>query len=190
MTKSELRNAYLAKRRELAADERRELSRQICDRFFETVDLTAVRYLHCFLPIDKFNEIDTTLIVGRVWADHPQTITVVPRIDPTSGAMESVVYSDTTELVVNSWGIAEPASTDTIDSENIDLVVVPLLAFDVQGHRVGYGRAYYDKFLAACAPECRKIGVSYFAPVDRIDNIAEHDIRLDTCVTPERVYRF
>jgi 5-formyltetrahydrofolate cyclo-ligase len=165
------------------------MSRKICERFFENIDLRSVRLVHCFLSLGRLNEIDTSFIISRIWADHPQITTVVPRIDPMAGTLESVTYRDTTELIINDWGIAEPSTDETVDAPDIDAVIVPLLAFDTSGNRIGYGGGYYDRFLAACRPDCLKVGVSYFPPVGRI-NVAEHDIRLDTCITPERAYKF
>ena len=75
-------------------------------------------------------------------------------------------------------------------AEKIDLVLVPLLAFDKRGHRVGYGKGYYDRLLSQVRHDCRKIGLSLFQPVDVIDDIAASDIELDECVTPEGVVAF
>ena len=189
MNKAELRKIYLEKRRQLTPDQRQEMSRKISEQFLGSTTLEGVRCVHCFLSVDKFNEIDTSIIISRIWADHPQITMAVPRIDIVTGTLESVAYSDRSELTINNWGIAEPSGGETIDPTDIDMVVVPLLAFDAAGHRVGYGRAYYDRFLVTCRPDCLKVGVSYFPPVDQID-IAEHDIRLDRCITPDQNYTF
>ncbi|MDH3493028.1 MAG: 5-formyltetrahydrofolate cyclo-ligase, partial [Acidobacteriota bacterium] len=73
---------------------------------------------------------------------------------------------------------------------SLDFVLVPLLCFDRRGHRVGYGGGYYDRFLAKVRPDCLKIGLSFFGPVDEIEDVHEGDIRLDYCVMPERIYDF
>jgi 5-formyltetrahydrofolate cyclo-ligase len=70
------------------------------------------------------------------------------------------------------------------------MVLVPLLCADPSGHRVGYGKGFYDRYLAKCRPGCLKIGLNYFAPVDQGFDADEHDIRLDACVTPELTYHF
>ena len=67
---------------------------------------------------------------------------------------------------------------------------MPLLCFDAAGHRVGYGKGFYDKFLSKCRPDCTKIGLSYFPPVEAIAATGGHDIMLDICVTPEKTYQF
>ena len=71
-----------------------------------------------------------------------------------------------------------------------DLIIVPLLAVDAQGHRVGYGKGFYDRFLSKCRPDCLKVGLNYFEPDERIVDVGEHDIKLDACVTPTEVFCF
>ena len=70
------------------------------------------------------------------------------------------------------------------------MVLVPLLACDRAGHRVGYGKGFYDRFLAACRPDCRKIGLSYFRPVEAIVDVYDGDVRLDRVITPDGVIQF
>ncbi|HVZ97178.1 MAG TPA: 5-formyltetrahydrofolate cyclo-ligase, partial [Chitinophagaceae bacterium] len=98
---------------------------------------------------------------------------------------------DETELILNSFGIAEPTGGKMIGANEIDLVLVPLLAFNHKGFRVGYGKGHYDKFLAECNNEAITVGISFFDAVDdSIDDINQFDIPLKYCVTPYRVYEF
>ncbi len=189
MTKSELRKIYLEKRSTLSAADVSDASRRIADRFFETVDLSGVRTLHCFISIPKFNEIDTSAIYERVWRDFPDIVTVAPRTDLASGAIESVIFNSQTVWNENSWGIREPAGGEIVEPADIDLVVVPLLCFDERGHRVGYGKGMYDKFLARCRTGCTKVGVSLFSPVETIADISERDVALDLVITPDAAFR-
>lgn len=188
MTKSELRKTYLAKRRALSADERRTASQAIADRFFAEVDMTVVRFLHCFIAIDKFNEVDTTIVFRRLWNEFTETRTVVPRVNSSTGELDSLLFTPETELAENAWGIHEPATDELVAAAEIDVVLVPLLCFDATAHRVGYGKGYYDRFLARCRPDCRKFGLSYFPPVDEISDVHDGDIRLNLTVTPDRLY--
>ena len=73
--------------------------------------------------------------------------------------------------------------------KKIDVVFVPLLAFDLEGNRVGYGKGYYDRFLKNCTSECIKIGVSFFPPEKKINNDTL-DVNLNYCVTPDKIYSF
>ena len=190
MTKSELRKLYLEKRRSLLPEEVRMRSEEIASRFFETFDLTAVRHLDLFIPIAKFNEIDTSLIYKRIWREFPQIITTAPSVDYKRGHLDHLAFAADTAFVESKWGITEPDTHVRVDEIVINMVLVPLLCFDREGHRVGYGKGFYDKFLARCLPDCKTVGLNYFPPVERIDDVAEHDIRLDHAVTPVEVFSF
>jgi 5-formyltetrahydrofolate cyclo-ligase len=188
MTKAELRKTYLSKRKELSAAERSDLSRRIADGFFANFDLASVSYLHCFLTIERFNEIDTSLIIERVWSEFPHVRTLIPKVNADTDRMEGLLFSPGTDLVQNEWGIREPAGGEVLPEEVVDLVIVPGICFDQQYHRVGYGKGYYDRFLAGCRPDCLKVGISYFPPVEAIPDIGAHDVALDYCLTPDRLF--
>jgi 5-formyltetrahydrofolate cyclo-ligase len=72
----------------------------------------------------------------------------------------------------------------------IDVVFVPLLAYDEKGNRVGYGKGFYDAFLSECKPETIKIGLSFFPPELEIKDVTSDDIKLDFCVTTDSVHAF
>src|SRR5690606_39308488 len=104
--------------------------------------------------------------------------------------MRHFIWDAATILTLNHWGIPEPESGTAIQPQAIDVVFVPLLVFDTQGNRVGYGKGFYDRFLSECRPTVMKIGLSLFGPIAAIADTDNYDIRLDTCVTPERIWRF
>ncbi len=190
MTKAELRKTYLTKQKNLSALERVQNSKQITEKFFANFNLSKINFLHCFLPIEKFNEIDTNLIFQKVWREFPRIETLVPRINFQTNNIENLKFAPETELVKNIWEIFEPAHDETIETEKIDLVLIPLLCFDAGGLRVGYGKGFYDKFLKNCREDCLKIGLSYFVPVEEISDARDFDVKLDFCVTPEKVWQF
>jgi 5-formyltetrahydrofolate cyclo-ligase len=190
MTKAELRRAVLARQRSLTTDERIQRSQRICERFFADTDLELVQYLHCFISIDKFNEIDTTPIFQRLWAEFPAVTTVVPRVDIASGEMRHLNFTRDTELVQNVWKIHEPTHNEFVGTDQIDMVLVPSLCVDERGHRVGYGKGFYDRFLGKCRPDCLKIALNYFPPVEVISDVGPHDVTVDRCVTPDKTYSF
>ena len=105
-------------------------------------------------------------------------------------SMEAVLVTADEAFTDNEVGITEPMGHELLAPETLDLVLVPLLAVDERGHRVGYGKGYYDRFLSRCAPECLKVGVSYFEPVPLIEDTHEYDLPLDICITPQQVYVF
>lgn len=188
MTKSVLRRAYLARQKALSPQERAENTQQIAALFFQNFNLDQIKFLHCFITIEKFNEIDTTLIFRRLWNDFPHIETLVPRVDFESNEIRNLKFTLDTELVQNIWDIHEPVHDEYVETSEIDMVLVPLLCFDERGYRVGYGKGFYDKFLKKCRPDCVKIGLSYFPRVESIEDIGEHDVPLDHFVTPEKIF--
>lgn len=184
MTKSELRKIYLEKRAAMSAAELDAASRAIADRFFKEVDLAGVKKLHTFIRVARTHELDTSRIYYRLWKDRAEIETYAPRIELGGTRMENVFFHAASDLTENRWGIREPDGEQTASPDEFDIVLVPLLAFDAQGHRVGYGKGYYDRFLAECRPDCLKVGLSAFAAEERIDDVHAADIKLDLCLTP------
>ena len=187
MTKAELRKIYLARQRTLSSEERRDRSRKIAELFFQTFDLSRTRVLHTFIPIEKFNEVDTRVVVDRIWRDHPRIQVVVPRVDFETNEITSVKFGPDIEVARNTWDIDEPTHDEFVMPEGIDIVLVPGVYFDREGHRVGYGKGFYDRFLRRCRPDCVKIGLSYLDTVEKIDDVHDGDVRLDFTITPDRI---
>lgn len=189
MTKAELRTSYIKKRQGLSAAEVSQKSRALCDRFFASIDLSFVGTLHIYLPIERFNEPDTLLIVDRLRREYPHIRIALPRVLAESGIIESYFFDGLHQLRENGWGIREPDSGLKVNPAEIDMVIVPLLVFDESGYRIGYGKGYYDKFLAQCRADCRKIGLAFFGPRERIPREG-HDVPLNIAVTPEETISF
>ncbi|RYF75812.1 MAG: 5-formyltetrahydrofolate cyclo-ligase [Cytophagaceae bacterium] len=195
MQKSEARVCYMTKRRELLTPKRLLHSQQIFSHFFnDTLILSCLSkrttIVHTYLPILRNNEVDTWPIVQQVWRDFP-TIRIWSSItDPASHTLRHFQLTADTALIETKWGIPEPSGTFESVSGQPDLVLVPLLAFDNVGNRVGYGGGYYDRFLAETGPDCLKVGLSFFDPIERIDGMEETDVRLDACITPKKVFLF
>ncbi len=189
MIKSELRQLYLSKQKAISREDRASMSDRIAFQFSSNFDLTGVRNLHCFIPIEKFNEVNTRPIFELLWRDHPQVVTLVPRVDFESNGLISLKLTPETALVRNTWEIDEPSHNEFVEPEQIDMVLVPGLCFDLPGHRVGYGKGFYDRFLKQCRTDCLKVGLSYFQPVETIDDVYGGDVRLDAVVTAYDVTR-
>jgi 5-formyltetrahydrofolate cyclo-ligase len=188
MTKQESRDYFLHKRATSnPADNARiaaELGRTLTGKPIETI--------HCFVADNFRKEVDTRSIRRILRAKLPWLRWAVPRIIPSTRNMQHFVWDDGTTFIPNRWGIDEPdpISSQPLDIQRIDAVLVPLLAYDRKGHRVGYGGGYYDRFLAECRPDTWKIGLSFFEPIDAISDVNEWDIPLDVCVTPSTVYHW
>jgi 5-formyltetrahydrofolate cyclo-ligase len=185
MTKETLRKIYLKKRMDLSEAEYLQLNKDICDRFFAHTDLTLIKVLHTFMPIKKNREVDTWMIVERVKLEYPHVRISIPKINNQSGTLDNFYLEGPSQLQNNTWGIPEPVHGIPTPTAEINAVLVPLLAFDKQGHRVGYGRGFYDKFLISCRKDCKKIGLSFFDMAEKITGISQNDVPVDLIITPK-----
>lgn len=104
--------------------------------------------------------------------------------------MDAVIFEEGQSVSTNMFGIVEPDGNEVVEPEDIDMIIIPMLAFDRMGNRVGYGKGFYDRFLHRCKADCLKVGLSYFEPVEEISDVHAGDVRLDLCITPERVYQW
>lgn len=190
MRKLELRRTYLERRQSLSAERHEQLSRGIADCLFREIDLHSIRTLHCYISLGHFGEVQTSIIFDRIWEDLPAILTTAPQVHETTGEIVSRIYGRDTPTVESPWKIPEPTGSEVIAADDLDLVIVPLICFDAAGHRVGYGKGFYDRYLSKCRPDCIKAGLSFFPPVESIDDVHEGDVKLDVCITPEETYRF
>ena len=185
MTKKDLKRLYLKKRMELSEAEYLQLNKQLCDIFFANIDLSQIKVLHTFLPIKKNKEVDTWLIIDRIRKEFPNLRISIPKINNQTAVLDNYYFEGLDQLENNTWEIPEPMQGIPTPTEKIDAVLAPLLAFDKQGNRVGYGLGFYDKFLVTCRADCQKIGLSFFEIVDKIDGIDENDVPLNLIITPK-----
>lgn len=195
MNKKAIRFTYRQKRAAISSSDKDLMSKEIQARFFADGRILARLGLpgaivHTYLPIAQQNEVDTWPIIHQLWREFPQVRIWSSITNAETGTLQHFQLTPDTELIETNWGIPAPAGTFERVTGQPDLVIVPLLAFDKSGHRVGYGGGYYDRFLAETGSDCLKIGLSYFAPVDVIDDIEATDVRLDGCVSPEGTYMF
>ena len=187
MIKKEVRYKYKELRQNLSEDTIEEWSLQIANQLIR-LDIWQHSFYHLFLPIESQKEINTEYIL-QVLAGKDKNI-VLSRSDFLTREMTHFLLTDNTTIKKNAYDIPEPIDGLEVPVSKIDVVFVPLLAFDEKGNRVGYGKGFYDKFLAECKPEILKIGVSFFESEKVISDVLNTDIQLDLCVTPTKVYNF
>ena len=186
MTKTELRAKYKMRRLGLSPEDIEDLSLKIANRSLE-LPIWQATYYHIFLTITEKQEINTEYFL-HILQGKDKSI-VVPKANFETGEMEHILLQENTLLRVSNYGIPEPESGIEIPSEQIEVVFVPLLAFDIQGNRIGYGKGFYDRFLAKCSPKAIFVGLSFFEAEDKIINEII-DIPLHFCVTPLKLYFF
>jgi len=187
MLKKDLRKKYKALRSQLTKDVIDDLSIRIANQLLKLPIWDATFY-HLFLTIEEQKEVNTDYILNILSGKDKHI--VISQSDFETKLMTHYLLTDNTVIKKNTYNIPEPVNGIEITNNKLEVVFVPLLAFDEQGHRVGYGKGFYDKFLADCKPETIKIGLSFFEAENAIDDVFENDMKLDYCVTPERVYKF
>jgi len=187
MTKKELRKTYKAHRKDLSENQIEDLSLAISNQILK-LPIWDNSFYHIFLAIEEQKEVNTDYVLNILSGKDKNIL--ISKSDFETGNMTHFLLTDSTLIKKNDYNIPEPIDGIEISNDKIEVVFVPLLAFDSKGHRVGYGKGFYDRFLANCKPETVKIGLSFFDPEDEINDILESDVRLDYCVTPNKNYAF
>ena len=187
MNKTELRQKYKALRANLSKLEIDDLSIAIANNV-QKCNIWNHEYYHVFLPIEAQNEVNTAFIL-KVLRNKNKKI-VLSKSDFSNQEMQHFLLNNDTKIELNKLNIPEPINGISVNNDKINVVFVPLLAYDNLGNRVGYGKGFYDKFLSNCKPETIKIGLSFFNPEISIDDINTNDVKLDYCVTPHLIYKF
>lgn len=187
MDKSKFRKKYNSKRNELSVDEIESKSLSIANQCLK-LDIWNFDIYHIFMPIKSKTEVDTEYLL-HILQGKDKNI-VVPKSDFDTFKMNNILLTDNTTFEINPYGIPEPVNGISLDSSQIQVVFVPLLAFDQLGNRIGYGKGFYDRFFKACNTKTIKVGLSFFKAES--DNLPHNscDIALDYCVTPGKVYAF
>ena len=193
-TKADLRRAALAHRRALEPGEVARRSARLGEQLFAHFPVAAWRGLHVFLPLARRNEPDTWPIIRRIWAELPAVRLAAPVVQADGISLINYTLHPTTQLLENRWGIAEPVADPATEMPPaaFDAVLVPLLAVDASGQRVGYGGGFYDRFLAQCRPGTQFIGLNVLdePPAGLIADVLPTDVPLTACLTPGGVWRF
>lgn len=186
-TKKELRAQYKQLRRELPSGKAAELSAAVGQAVVRSREFRSATTVHLFLPIRRQGEIDTFPILGEIFRRGKTAVVSVS--DFSTGDLAHYRLHREDPLAENRFGIPEPLHPEALERvlpESVDLILVPLLAYDAQGTRVGYGRGFYDRFLRCCRPDAVKAGLSFFPPcAGPIDDATPEDVPLDVCFTPQ-----
>jgi len=194
MNKKELRIKYKALRQQLTPDKVDTMSLLIANNILHlntsllNCDFWDNTYFHLFITIKEHMEVETEFIL-HVLAGKDKEI-VVSKSNFDTIEMTNFLLTDATKFKKNDHNIFEPTNGLEVPNEKIDVVFIPLLAYDKKGNRVGYGKGFYDDFLSKCKKEVIKIGLSFFDPEEQIDDVSDSDVKLHYCITPTTMYSF
>lgn len=190
MNKSRLRQLALARRKNVSERVFALLNESLQQEFLDFI--TSFQFpnrIMSFQPIVERREVHMSFIHETLESLGHQLC--FPRVENEHDMVAYQVQSNDS-LLTSAWGIQEPnpQTCQKVSITDIDLVIIPLLAFDANGNRVGYGKGFYDRFLQDCRPNTLKIGICLDEPVQRIDDVEAHDIPLDLCISPIGLHLF
>lgn len=185
MPKRSLRQKMLAQRRALGHDSWNEASRQAQENFLTLREYAGSACIAIYAP--AHNETDTSAIMGAAWAAGKRVL--YPAV-----CGHDLVFRQVDELESLSegrFGILEPCPTGVDHlADEADLIVVPGVAFDRSGHRIGYGKGFYDRFLRHPGRKAHLVGLCHdFQVIDGHIPADSHDIRMEIIVTDRRIIR-
>lgn len=191
MTKQEIREEYLEKRKNLSIPEYEELNEDISNHLREFLkEIPSHAILASFFPIASKKEVNTILF--HQWMrDEPHKFQIA--LPKTFGEeMNFYLFEEKSILEKSGIGVMEPVEKNSqlIAPEKIDLILVPLIAVDIRGHRVGYGKGFYDRYLKRLTSKTRIVGLSLDLPIEPISDIGNHDFPLEIVITPHGIHKF
>ena len=186
MTKEQLRIKFKKRRKELNSSQVDFLSRLILDQLIDSGINLSKQNACSFLPIVNSNEVNTYYILDYLKSFGSNIYLTKTLFEEKK--LELIKVEDVRDTKINTYNIPEPENGIPAFPSELTLVFVPLLAFSKDGHRVGYGGGFYDRFLRNI--KGLKIGLSLFDECSKIQDIEHSDIQLDYCFTPFNCYKF
>lgn len=187
MIKSEARKKLMEQRKNLTANECIKLDDLLLIQL-QKLDWSNVHCVASFYPLEQHNEPNTLLFAKYLKAIIPDLIMAYPIINANDLTMQ--FFAETETLQQNKYGIMEPLPNQLIEAEFIDAILVPLIGVDEIGHRIGFGKGFYDKYFVNFPADRPRIGISYFEPIPNIQDTHEFDVPLTHCITPWNSYEF
>lgn len=188
MTKALLRQKYKERRKELSTEEVNRLSQRLTKQVENWLaGKKDMDHVHLFFPIAKFNEVNTFYIKESL--DRMGKVLYTSQVNRETGGLDTLKLPEEATFFLDPWDIPVPQESLKVTSTKIQLVFVPLFAYDIQGNRVGFGKGFYDSFLQSFAQPVVKVGLSFFGPEENCFP-ESYDVALDYCITPDQVWAF
>ena len=187
MFKSDIRTIFKDMRNDLTIKDINYLSQKIRLSLFTNFNFNNIESVHIFLPMLLRGEVNTWVIIEQLNKFFKEISIIVPKIK--NDILKNYYIDKNTTYKRDSYGILEPATAKPYTENHFDMIIVPLLACDNNGNRVGYGKGYYDHLLNNYSAN-HIVGVSYFNPIYEIKDVNNYDVKLDYCVTPSKIYKF
>ncbi len=181
---------FLEKRLTLTTEEHSRRNEQLlkhCQQFVNS--RTSLKTAHIFVSMPEQNEPDTLKLIDWLIGEKQMSV-LSSKTFYKERRLSHHKIINSTDFVLNPKGIPEPTNPALEDPKQIDIVFVPLISFDEQGNRIGYGAGLYDRFLKEVRSDCLKVGMAITPPLNTIDYTNEFDVSLDFCINHLGIYKF
>lgn len=181
----ELRNALrreaLARRDALSESVRREASARITAELSRLLLSSNARFVHCYISFRS--EVETRSLIEDMLSRGLRVVVPVVEGDGSGNTLIHSELHDLRKLRTGAFGLPEPEGRIAISLEALDVVIVPMVAFDRQGTRLGYGKGFYDRFLQQLPHEVQRIGLAFGVQEVAHIPVLPHDERVATIIT-------
>ena len=185
-TKDEIRLEMREKRKEIDQEARREAGKAITQKLVESDIRIFLKAWRISIYLSTSHEIPTRYIARAIWEAGRELC--VPYWSATQKMYKLSLMDPSTKLITGKMGIREPRKRIPVQPLDIDVFIIPGLAFDMQGGRLGYGAGIYDGFLAEARKTTQKIAICYdWQVLEDPLPLEPHDICMDWIVTDKRV---
>jgi 5-formyltetrahydrofolate cyclo-ligase len=190
LNKKQLRTILRAKRQSISVSQQQSSMIAVATLFTAHPLFQRSQHIACYLPND--NELDCSAIIEAIWKADKNCY--LPVLSPQGKNLEFLEYRSFDSLCANKYGILEPDNTAKIAVEKLDLVLVPLVGFDLAGHRLGMGGGYYDRTFEFLLTQEKKtpclIGLGFEEQQMDALPFDEWDVMLDGVLTEKRWLNF
>lgn len=184
MDKQTLRKVYLEKRKTLSTAEYDRRNQLLTEQLLALINKKAFKNIHIFLPIISQREPNTFPLIYQLWENHPEINVITSISDLNTPEMQHYRIDKQVIIQPNKWGIPEPQNAYLFPINEIDCVLTPMVVGSKTGNRIGYGKGYYDRFLAKCNSTTKFVGISLSPFLDGSLYSDQYDIPMNVMVNP------
>jgi 5-formyltetrahydrofolate cyclo-ligase len=188
MDKKEVRNIMSKRRKSMSEQEVNRKSKTIIEKVMNTEEFKKSKNLMVFLSFD--NEVYTFDLIDKAM-DMGKKVIVPYTVKDTYEIIPTLLKNIEEDLEVSSYGYLEPKKDKitAVQEEDIDLTIVPGLAFDKNMNRIGFGKGYYDRYLAKTKKDSKNMAIAYEYQVLEEIPYDDYDVKMDYIITEENIYK-
>jgi len=186
--KKEFRKKVISERKKQNPDIINSNSQLIFQNLFKLDEIKKAKTVMAYLDFN--NEVKTDSIINYLLSKKQKAVVPISIVEERKLFLSEIKDIET-EVSIGTYGIREPKSEfiRPINSQDIDIVIVPAVAYDTNGYRLGYGGGYYDRFLDSLRDDCITIGIAF--EIQIFDEVPkeDHDAQLDYIITEKRIIK-